>query len=159
MVYLYSNFTEVVYHFSAIDYFGVFYRYFRLHLSGIRKRQDIVNQDVEQERKLDMKLRFISLKEAIEKCENFVEKDSYNEMIKTFLDLQDRFESSTPFGRNVKPVVVKFEQDIILKFNEVQDNVALLKSEEEILKCCKIIIVALSDLKVMIINREKMLFQ
>jgi len=130
-----------------------------LYISGINKKQDIVKNEIERDKVLDLKIQLMTLNESINKCCDFIEKADYSEMIKSFNQLNERAESSTPFGRIDKPVVEKFETQIKLELSEINEKICLLKSDEENKDSCKNIVEALNNVKAKIINREKLILQ
>ncbi len=130
-----------------------------LYISGINKNKDLVKQETEQSKVLNINIQLMEINENIKSGCDFLGKESYNAIIEAFNDMHERLKASTPFGRTTKPIAVNLENQIALKLNVIGDNVISLKSPNDNQATCKLIIDSLNDVKSLIINREKLLLQ
>lgn len=130
-----------------------------LRISGIIKNKDMEKQELEHTKVLDINLQLMNIEENIKKAYDFVEKVSYNEIIEAFNDMNERLKLSTPFGRVTKPAVLNLENQIILKLCAINDDIALLKTTNDNKKSYIVITEVFTNIKVLIMNREKLIIQ
>jgi hypothetical protein len=130
-----------------------------LYISGSNKSKDILQTKVEQSEVLNTKLQLITLDENIKSCRDTVGKYNYDAIVAAYNDMSERLAASTPFGRTTKPVVIEFEKQISSKLSAINDDILSLKTSTEDESSGEVIIKALTDTKISIINREKLLVQ
>ena len=130
-----------------------------LYIAGLNKNQDVIKQEREQAKVLDVTLQLMNINENLKSCSDFVEQESYIAMIEVFNDMNERFKASTPFGRITKPIVQNIENQIITTLFSLNDDVTLLNKTNENQKACESIIRVLTDIKALIKNREKLIIQ
>jgi len=130
-----------------------------LYFAGLRKREDVDKQKDEQLKVSDLNLRIFSIEESLVQTKDIFDKIKYEELFKLFNDMNERLKSSTPFGRTTKSVAVNFENRIIAELNQINKEVDSLKSSENHDENYKTIIGLISELKTLIINREKSIVQ
>ena len=130
-----------------------------LCISGLNKNKDMLNQETEKAKVLDVTLQLMTIDANIKSCSNFVEEESYAAINEAFVNMDERITASTPFGRITKPVVINLEDQIVLKLSAISDDVTSLKSISDQQKACKSVVESLSDVKNLIINREKLIIK
>lgn len=130
-----------------------------LYAAGVNKSKDVIRQMVEKENVLDVNLQLMDIMENIKSCSSTIEKASYMAVIAAYDDMEERLKSSTPFGRTIKPIVLKSERQIIDKLYSLNEEVILLKTMDESEMACNSIIKVFLDVKALIINREKLIIQ
>lgn len=130
-----------------------------LYIAGIKKSEDIIKQKAEQVKVMDINLQLMTINENIKNCRDSVEQVSYFAMNEAFNDMNERLKSSTPFGRITKPVVLNMEDQIISTLFKLNDDVVSLNNTNDNEITCRSITRALTDVKSLIVNREKLIIQ
>lgn len=130
-----------------------------LYVSGNNNTSNMEKQAIEQENVLNVTLQLMKINENIKSCNNLLEKSSYMAVMEAFIDMEERLKVSTPFGRTIKPIVLNLENQIIQKLDNVNEDLILLKTLEENQTACKSVIEIISDVKSLIVNREKLIIQ
>lgn len=130
-----------------------------LYISGLNNREDIIRQATEKKKMLDANMQLMKINDSIRGCRGIIESDKYGTITGEFDLLKERFLASTPFGRVAKPVIIELEAKMLDQLIILNDTILLLKAEKEQKKALEDTLRLISDVKAMVINREKLMIQ
>ncbi|WP_458414828.1 hypothetical protein ACNQFZ_08405 [Schinkia sp. CFF1] len=128
-----------------------------LYVSSIHKNRDTDSLVIEQKEVMNLNLLLRAINESINYCKDFLSDDNVIIINHSFHDMNERLKASTPFGRTSKSGVLDMETQIKEKLSVLQNEITLLKSEENNQNKCKYIAQEFQNIKELIIDRERLM--
>ena len=130
-----------------------------LYFSGMNKAFDTYKQKMEQKKVLDITLQNINIEQCIKGYKGRIEGSAYQSLVKAFDDMYERIKASTPFGRSTREIVIQMEEQISEKLSKIYEDLDLIKDTEGSTELAASVSKSMSDVKNLVINREKMMAQ
>lgn len=128
-----------------------------LYSSGINHSNDMIRQNSEKVRVIDINVQLMNIEEGIISCSKNIEKDKQDALVSVFEAMKERLLASTPFGRISKPNVLDLEDKLTSKFFALNETVQLLSSVSDKQDIYESVIQSISEIKTLVVNREKMI--
>lgn len=130
-----------------------------LYYSGINKSKNHEQHEQEQLKRQEITMQLTAINENLYSNKSFMEQSNYLEIMEQFVSMKERLEASTPFGRIPKMIVVNIENQITSKLFKINEYVVSLASINEKQAICKTIAELLIEVRLLVINREKLIIQ
>ena len=130
-----------------------------LYLSGVQKRNDMESQAHEKDQVLNMKLQVMQMQNQLALLQSSLNRLDFQRIESAFLQMQERLNASTPFGRNTQSIMVQQEQLISNQMGQVESMMKQLSSLDAGTHTVEEVVQSLEGLRNAIVNREKLMIQ
>lgn len=128
-----------------------------LYVAGSKKSEDLTNQKIQSDITTNTKIQLLNIKNELLYFQNIIGESSCNSALTTYAEMEERFMSSTPFGRKNEPMIIGLEQQISHSLKTIADELALLKNLNSDAIDLWEIKERMAEVKNQILNREKLI--
>jgi hypothetical protein len=130
-----------------------------LYMSGLAHFADLARMASEKEKVASLNLLLTEIKNVMGRINLYFENEEYNKVVNTFDAVRERVQASTPFGRIIDPAVIEMEERLNAKLQGLQEEIEGLSSDSDLQKALDSMMRDLSEITILIRNREKLIIQ